>query len=222
VGGVQRITGTMDGVVWRVDFTSRLYFHALAKACFVNAPFDSAATSNEEKYEAVENGQLALVYRREEFGPKLELPVKLKICHGHLATTKESRYACLKPHHYRQPPHEFEQSADPELGTHRWLELGKHPQDLLDTMEREHEPRHDSHQGVRVVRILFKTLHERLSQTRDLMPHKMPHIDKAQRRGAANAAPSAEADLLCAIILSFAKRLPYYIPHLPIQVTFRC
>ena len=141
---------------------------------FVQTPFDSASTGNEEENKAVESGQLAFVQRRKEIRSHLELPVELEISHGHLAAAEESYYARLKTQHHRQPSKEFDDSAEPELGPHRWLKLGKHPQDFLGAVEREHESRHNSHQGVSVVSVLFKPFHECTLQLRDFTAPAKP------------------------------------------------
>ena len=123
-------------------------------------PFDPAPTGNEEENKAVENGQLAMIHRWEEIRPKLKLPVKLKISHGHRAATEESRRACLKPQHYRQPSRKFDDPAKPSLRPNRWPgKIGKYAQYLLSAVEGKHESRHDSHQRISMVRELFKLFH---------------------------------------------------------------
>ena len=136
---------------------------------FVQAPFNPAPAGNEKENEAIENSQLAFVYGGEERSAELELPVELEISHSHLAAAEKSCQACLKSQHYSQSAHQFDDPAEPELGPHRRLELGKQPQDFLGTVERKHEPRNNTHQGISVVRVLFKKFHECTLQLKVLL-----------------------------------------------------
>lgn len=102
---------------------------------FVQAPFYPSPAGDVEENKTVEGGEIAFVNRWKELGSDLELPVELKISHGHLATTEKSRRARFKPQHYRQPSQKFDDPAEPELGPRRRLELGKHPQNFLGTVE---------------------------------------------------------------------------------------
>ena len=164
----------MHGVLWYAAEQIRLRSHVMI-ACsalwpfkllslFVQAPFPPSPTSNEEENKAVEDGQLAFVDCRKEVGSHLELPVVLEISHGHRAAAEKSRRARSKPQHHRQPAQELDDSAELELGTHRWSKFRKHPQNFLGAVEREHESRHDAQQGISIVRVLFEPLHKRTLQ----------------------------------------------------------
>ncbi len=129
---------------------------------FIQAPLDAAAARNQQENKAVKDSQLALVDCGEEVGSRLKFPVELEISHGHRAAAENSRPARPKTQRYGQPAQEFYDPAEPELRPRRWLVLGKHAEDLLHTVEREHASRHYAQQGISVVRKLFKPFHERL------------------------------------------------------------
>src|SRR3989338_4394648 len=112
----------------------------------IQAPHPSAAAGDEEKHERVEGRQLAFVDGREKRRAELELPVKLEIRHGHLAAAEKRRPAGLKAHQDQQAANQLDESAEPQLGSHRRLELTEKPQNLLGAVKGEHEPRNDAQQ----------------------------------------------------------------------------
>jgi len=127
---------------------------------FVQAPFDSAPTGNEEENKTVKGSQLAFVQCRKQLRSDLELPVVLNVSHGHRAAAEESRGAGLKPQHHHQSSHELDNTAEPELRPYWWLKLRKYSEGELGPVEREHEARRNSQQGVSVAFILSNPFHE--------------------------------------------------------------
>ena len=80
---------------------------------FVQAPLDPAPAGDEEKDEAEEKGQLALVDCRKERRSDLELPMELEIGDGHRAAAEKSRRSGLKPQHHHHSSDQLDDAAEP-------------------------------------------------------------------------------------------------------------
>src|SRR3989338_1575404 len=132
---------------------------------FVQTPPDRAAAGDEQENEAVKHGHFALVHRREEIRPELELPMELKIRHGHRAAAEKSRQSRLEPDQHQNPADQFDDPTEPSLRhDRRFGVIGKCTEQDLHAVEGEHRPRHDPHQRISVVRVFFERFHHPLRQ----------------------------------------------------------
>ena len=89
----------------------------------IEAPFPAAAAGDVEKEKTVEQGQFAHVDRRKELSAELELPMKLKISHGHLTAADKGGDARLQSQRDSESTDELDNSAKPQLSSYRWLRL---------------------------------------------------------------------------------------------------